>query len=77
MNSNFNANPTAESTSGDSTIPGFRFEIIEREANAGNKPPVCDHTEVLDLLNDALDRLEEVESLLEIIARALFHGMGR
>jgi hypothetical protein len=53
---------------------GFRFEIIQ---SAPERPPVCDHTQVLDWLNDALDPHAEVASLLEIVARALFNGDGR
>lgn len=41
----------------------------------GVKPTLaCDHTEVLDILNDGLDRLAEVNSRFELGARILYHG---
>jgi hypothetical protein len=44
----------------------------------GVKPTVAgDRTEVLETLNKALDKHAEVESLLKVVASALFHGVSR
>jgi hypothetical protein len=86
----FDPTPTTESASTDSSErnPGFRFEIIERESEnevrdklLPRKHPAtavaCDHTQLLGMLNDAMDRHAEVGNLLEIVARALFNrGWG-
>jgi hypothetical protein len=54
------------------------FEPLYQEWLRHNQPPIaCDHTEVLDLLNQVIDQHAEVGSRLEIIARALVNGAGR
>lgn len=61
---------------------------LSTKPNRKNQPPlkllpqqpstvICDHTELLDMLNDALDRHAEVGNLLEIVSRALFNGVTR
>jgi hypothetical protein len=77
MSADFDQNHSADSTLADPTNPDFRFEIIETENPARERPPACDHTQVLDWLNEALDRHAEVESLLETVCRALINGLGR
>ena len=52
---------------------GLRIEIVGDEWS-GEKPPLCDHTDVLDLLNRAMDLFCEGQALLEVIARNLFRG---
>jgi hypothetical protein len=53
---------------------GLRVEEIVRSEWSGERCPFCDHTEVLDLLNRAMDLFCEGQALLEVVARDLFRG---
>jgi len=76
MSADFDHNYTADSTSADPTNPSLRFEIISAEWDTGEGANRCNHQPVLDLLNDVLDRLAEVASMLEIVALSLSSGGG-
>jgi hypothetical protein len=68
-----------------STDPGLRFEIVESESESEvrdkllprAKSLACDHTQVLDMLNEGMDQHAEVASLLERVMRALWVVGGR